>query len=98
MLWFKRYLRGGDVVIALADEELMGKQFEEGDFLLKIGAFYRGELIDEEEARERVKEGTIINAVGERAVGVLIDLGLATEKSVKRVSGVPHVQSIMYFV
>ena len=98
MLWFKRYVRGRDVVVAIADEELMGKCFEEGEFVLKVTSFFKGELLREEEVLERLKEATIINAVGERAVKVVIKAGLATEKGVKRVAGVPHLQVVLYFI
>ena len=98
MLWARVYRRGKDTVLALADEELMGKSFEEGEFVLKVGKFYKGKLIDEKEAMELCKEATIINAVGERAVKVVLKAGLASERSIKRISNIPHIQVVFYFV
>jgi len=98
VLWSKVYRRGKEVVLALADEELMGREFEEGEFVLRVDSFYRGELVDEEEAALLCRGATIINAVGERAVKTVINAGLATEGAVRKVAGVPHVQVILYFI
>lgn len=76
----------------------MGKTFEEGDFTLFVGLFYQGKLVDEAGALEMLKEATVINAVGEKAVATVIQAGLSKERFVKRVAGVPHVQAVLRFL
>jgi len=97
VIWCRLY-RPGEVVLAMADEELAGKEFEEGDFRLSVGLFYQGELVDEERAKQLLKDATIINAVGKRAVGLLIEAGLIKERFVKTVQGVPHAQAVLRYL
>jgi len=97
VLWVKKYVRAGDVVLAVADEELMGREFEENELVLRVGSFYRGELVREEQVKSILRDATIINAVGERAVQALIEAGLAVPGAEKRVQGVPHLQVVLYF-
>ena len=85
----------GNVIIAIADEELMGKEFSEGIKVLKVNEFYKGELVSIEEASRIVEEATIINAVGERSVEMLISKGLVHPESVKRIKGIPYAQSFL---
>ncbi len=92
-VWVKVYRHwDGNVVVAIADEELMGKEFNEGIKVLKINEFYKGELMSVDEASRVVEEATIINAVGERAVEMLISKGLVHPEAVKRIKNVPYAQ------
>ena len=77
----------------MADEELMGREFEDGDRVLKIGTFYKGELIEETEIPDLLKQATIINAVGDRSVGALMEEGLV--KNPVKISGIPHAQVLL---
>jgi hypothetical protein len=97
VIWQRTYERR-DIVLALADGELMGQSFEEGKFRLSVGGFYRGELVDERNVPGLLEDATVVNAVGERAVAAVIAAGLATERAVKRVAGVPHVQVFVSFI
>lgn len=97
MIWHHLY-RQKETVLALADEELMGREFEEGNLLLSVGDFYRGELVDEGDVAGLMEGATIINAVGERAVSAVMEACRATEQSVRRVDGVPHLQVFMHFI
>ncbi len=93
-VWVKVYRHwDGNVVVAIADEELMGKEFSEGIKVLKVNDFYKGELMTLEEAARVVEEATIINAVGERSVEMLISKGLVHPESVKRIKEVPYAQT-----
>lgn len=92
MIWYKLYKRH-EIVLAIADEELMDREFEDGDSILKVGHFYKGELIDEGEIPNLLKQATVINAVGDRSVGTLVAEGLV--KTPMTVSGIPHVQVLL---
>lgn len=72
----------------------MDKNFEEGDFLLSITSFYKGELIAREEVASLLGEAKIINAVGEGAVAVLLESGLTTKETIRKTAGIPHVQTV----
>jgi hypothetical protein len=83
-------------ILAMCDEELIGKIFREGEAVIdlqKYKDFYTGEKRDEEEIKEILDdEITSINAVGERSVNLLINNSLATKKDVKRINGIAMLQ------
>jgi len=83
-------------ILAMCDEELIGKIFREGEAVIdlqKYKNFYIGEKMDEKEIKEILDdEITSINAVGERSVNLLINNSLATKKDVKRVNGIAMLQ------
>ncbi len=93
MFYARLYPQG---VLAFADEELMGQSFQEGEFLLSVTGFFGTELVGEDRLEQLLPKARTVNAVGERAVRFLIDRGLCTERGVKRVAGVPHVQ--LFFI
>ena len=95
MIWARVYHKQ-EVVLAIADKELMGEEFKEGDFVLSVNNFFQGELVNEEEVESLLKQATVVNAVGERSVAAVIKAGLSQEKFVKKVAGVPHVQAVLH--
>lgn len=92
MLWCRRHESEQGAILAVADQELMDMEFEEGELVLKVTGFFRGELVKANLIAEHFEDVGIINAVGEKAVAKVIKNGLATPSCVKRVGGVPHVQ------
>jgi hypothetical protein len=83
-------------ILAMCDEELIGKIFREGEAIIdlqKYKDFYIGEKKDEKEIKEILNDDiTSINAVGERSVNLLINNSLATKRDVKRINGVAILQ------
>ncbi len=94
MIWCRMHAGRKRAVLAIADEELMGMSFEEGEFVLSVNSFFKGELVREDEAAAMLKDAEIINAVGRKAVAVVLEAGLSDGGTVKRVGGVPHVQVV----
>jgi len=84
-----------DVVVAVCDENLLGKKFEEGKLRLHIKEdFYGGQLVSIKEGIDAIKEATIANIVGENIIRKLIEEGLIIEEAVIKIAGIPHVQII----
>jgi hypothetical protein len=82
-------------IIAVCDESLIGKKFEEGNVQLDIRQdFYEGELMNEEEVIELLKdaatEDSTFNIVGEDSIKSAIKAGIIDEKGLIRVQGIPH--------
>jgi len=80
-------------VVAICDDELLGKVFEEGKAQLNIKEnFYAGEKMSREETLKMVdfhkKEDATFNVVGEDSIGVLVELGVLKENSFGVVDGV----------
>lgn len=92
MIYVKKHRSERGTVLAMCDEELLGRMLKEGkrELDLKTHAqFYKGELIAEEEAEAEINsEVYSANIVGERAVSIIIRKGLAEEQQVMSINGV----------
>jgi len=84
-----------EVVVAVCDENLLGKKFEEGKLRLHVKEdFYGGQLVSIKEGVDAIKEATIANIVGENIIRKLIEEGIIIEEAVIKIAGIPHVQII----
>lgn len=94
----KEYRQGRETLFAVCDEECLGKHYQEGKLTLKVDEdFYDGRRIDPEGFRLALGRATVANFVGERAVGLAIELGFVGESNVIRIDGVPHAQWAVLF-
>lgn len=93
--WVKvHHSKTGEVVVAVCDEELLGKSLRvvEGFTVEVSKSFYGGVLVEEKDLQNYLKQGTIINLLGEFIVDYALNHGMIVEKAVMRIDGVPHVQ------
>ena len=89
--WMKVIQTPEAVLVNVCDEDLLGKEFREGEVVLRVTrSFYGGELVEEDTVREMLSEGDIISLVGKRSISIAVEMGIATWKAVKRVSNIPH--------
>lgn len=85
-------------VVAVADAELIGKNFYDGIKQLEVKeSFYKGENekpLSEEEVKEIMfnmkKEDSTFNIVGKRSIRCAIEIGIITEDSVFEIDGIPY--------
>jgi len=91
------YSRTGEIVVAVCDEELVGRKIKlsTGVTVEVAESFYKGILVSEEEVVKYIKMGTIINLLGFKAVSTALRNGLAKEDYVIYLEGIPHIQ--LYF-
>lgn len=84
----------GEIVVAACDEELLGKNLKNVEgFTVEVSrSFYGGVLVGEEELQNYLKQGTIVNLLGEYIVEYALSHGLVLEKAIMKIGGVPHVQ------
>lgn len=84
----------GEVIVAVCDEELLGKSLKiiEGVTVEVSKSFYGGVLVEEEDLQNYLKQGTIINLLGEFIIRYALNRGMIVEEAVMEVNGVPHVQ------
>jgi len=86
----KIHKRENDVVLALCDENLLDKKFEEGNLILDLTSdFYKGDIIEEEKVLQIIRRIYIINAVGETCVKFLQENGFIKKGHVKTIQNVP---------
>ncbi len=95
MISIKIYKQGNDLLLAACDEDLIGKEFEEGKYHLDVSErFYKGEKITKEVLKKFLEESTIANLVGKETIKCAIDLGLIDPECVIRIKGIPHAQMV----
>ncbi|MCK4589234.1 MAG: DUF424 family protein [Nanoarchaeota archaeon] len=86
----------GQKILALCDQELLGKKFEEGNKQLDLTTdFYQGEEATEQEIKKLIKGVYIINLVGEQSLKLMKKLNLAEEKHIIRIQNIPHAQILL---
>ena len=79
-----------NVMLNICDAELLGRTITQEELSMNITKSYYGQkIIEEQEARNLLKNSTIINMVGEKVVSLSIELGIGTKSGVKTISGVP---------
>lgn len=82
-------------VLAVCDEELLGKVFTQGEAVLDLKSyrqFYEGSVVSEIQAIEMLKNAENASIVGERSVEIAQKaLGLSKSHA-KKIGGVPHLQ------
>ena len=94
-MWVKvHHSRTGEVVVAICDEELLGRRIEVGEgFSIEVSrAFYGGVLVVKDELDRYIQQAGILNLLGEYTIACLEEKGLVSRKAVMRVGGIPHVQ------
>ena len=80
----------GNLMLNICDPELVGKTFHDGTTKIKINSNYYAERdVDEHEAKNLLTKCNSINMVGEKTISLATSLGLGSEKSVRRIEGVP---------
>ena len=95
MFMCKVFATKNDVLVAICDEELLGKEieFKEQGVKIKISEkFYGGRKIDERVAIRLMERATIGNLVGKKIVELASKKGFVTKENILVISGIPHAQ------
>jgi len=78
-----------DSVVAVCDEDILGKKFFENDLVVDVDSdFFGGKPVSLDEVVDAVRGATSVNAVGNDVVGLLVDRGVVSAAGVKVVDGV----------
>jgi len=79
-----------NTMLNICDSELLGKKIIQNGLNMNISKSYYGEkLVEKEEAKSLLKNSSIINMVGKKAVSLSIELGIGSENGIKTISGIP---------
>ncbi|MDO8623718.1 MAG: DUF424 family protein [archaeon] len=81
-------------VIAVCDETLIGKIFEEDKFQLEVKeSFFKGETASEKELIEILvdfsKEDATFNIVGEDSIKTALKAGIVEKNGIKKINNIP---------
>jgi len=97
---FARVIKSYRNVAVFCDEDLIGKNFEEGEFKLDIKEdFYKGESVSIQRAREIMndmsREDATFNIVGEDATKTAIEEEIIKSEDVKKIQDVPYAMVLL---
>jgi len=86
--------------VAICDEELLGKKFEEGNRQLEIKEFFfKDKEINERECIKIIqieaREDATFNIVGEKSINAALKSGIITESHMARIQGVPFALTLL---
>ena len=77
-------------MLNICDLDLLGKNIVQDELNMNISKSYYGEkIIEDDEAKNLLKNSSIINMVGKDTISLSLELGVGSEKAVKIVGGVP---------
>ena len=94
-VYVKTVTQGRDRLVAVCDEEILGKTLEGGKVPFKVSeGFYKGTLGDVDEAIAAMKQATICNLIGKKIVGAAIDCNMVHERAIIYFGDVPHAQIV----
>ena len=80
----------GNLMLNICDPELVDKTLQDGKTKIRINPNYYAERdVDEHEAKNLLTKCNSINMVGEKTVSLATSLGIGSEKSIRRIEGVP---------
>ena len=79
-----------EVVVALCDDDLIGRELREGFFVNP--RFYKGRRCSKKRALENLKHASIVNALGRDSVQLLLDNDFVKKEEIVEINGVPHAQ------
>ena len=92
----KVHKRADKTIVAVCDDDLLGKKFEQGELQLDLTSdFYKGDKIDEKETGDLIRNADIVNLVGEKAVKLGIQEGIIEEDHIIKIDNIPHAQAVI---
>ena len=96
-VYLKIHNRNEIETVACCDEELLDKEFKEGNLRIQItNHFFGGKLMDMEEAIEILKDASYFNIVGKCIIDKAINSKILPEGGVRLISGVPMALKMMF--
>jgi hypothetical protein len=94
MFWCKVFNAKYDLVVAICDDELIGKKIGSGPKIKISKNFYGGKLIDKSIALKFMDRATIGNLIGSRIVKAAKKGGFITRENIIFIDGIPHAQFV----
>ena len=92
-MYVKIHKSGDRHVVAVCDEDLIGKKFETEKLILEVSErFYKGEKLSDEEAYEVMKDSLNLNIVGEKAIELALKNEIIEKENIVKIKNIPHAQ------
>jgi uncharacterized protein len=96
MFSYRIFETAEDTLLAICDSELLGKTLKGDHVEMTVDpSFYSGNTCDMHSVLPLIRKSTIINAVGNKIVSLLIDNAIVSESCVIRIGNVMHAQVVV---
>jgi len=83
-------------IVALCDENILGKKFSENGLVLDLSSnFYKGEIMEDNKILELLKDVYITNASGDESVRLLLKNKFVEKENIIKIKGIPHSECIL---
>jgi uncharacterized protein len=77
-------------LINICDHSLIGKTLSEGKLKMHISPdYFGGKIVDHSEALKMMKDSSIINLAGTKAVEIAVSNNLGSKEAIRFIQGVP---------
>ncbi len=99
MIYIKTHIAENGSVVAMCDESLIDKVLSEGEVQMDLksyNSFYKGELVNEERAKEIIlMQKTIYsaNVVGKESIEIALETGIIEKENVLKIQKIPYAQA-----
>lgn len=97
MFWCRIFATKNDIVVAICDEELLGKEidFKKQKVKVRISEkFYGGKKVNERVALKLMQKATVGNLMGKRIVELAYKNGIVVKENVLMIEDIPHAQFV----
>jgi hypothetical protein len=95
MFWVKVFRTRQDIVVAICDEHLLGKELTHEKVKVKINKnFYGGKLVSEFVAVKLLEKAMIANLFGKEIVEIAERNGFIIGENAILIDGIPHAQFV----
>jgi hypothetical protein len=95
MFWAKVFPTENEIVVAVCDEELIGKEVMMNGVPVKISKHFYGEkLVDEEITLKMMKKATMGNLMGKKIVELAEKNGFIDKQNIILINEIPHAQFV----
>ena len=91
MIFIKKNISQNSEILAVCDQNLVGKHFKENNLKLDITeGFYKGDLLSEEEVINLMKRARNINIVGKDSIKLAIKAKIIEKECIIKIKSIPH--------
>lgn len=96
MFFVKIHKKIGREVLAVCDEDILGKTLEEGDLYFEVKTeFYKGEKMSESEVKNLLKNSPNYNLIGKEIIKLAVEIGVIDKEQIIKIKGIPHAQGLV---
>lgn len=92
-MFVKIHKSGNTEILAVSDEDLIGKKFEQGNIYIEVTeSFYKDKKVDKKQLEELLLHFDNINIIGEQSIEIALKINIIQKENIIFIKGIPHAQ------